>query len=79
MIIVFRGIGKDKGIINQVGNLLFWCGADVDLLEIPGVGKTIAERIDELLSTGQLGFYDKLTAEVPITLVELHQIRGVDK
>jgi hypothetical protein len=58
MIIVFRGIGKDKVIVNHAGNLLVWCSADVDLLEIPGVGKAIAEKIDELLSTGQLGCYD---------------------
>jgi DNA polymerase (family 10) len=44
------------------------------LLEIPGVGKAIAEKIDELLSTGHLEFYDKLTAEVPVTLVDLLQV-----
>lgn len=38
---------------------------------IPGVGEAIAEKIDELLRTGRLGFYDKLTTEVPASLVEL--------
>ncbi|HCR70685.1 MAG TPA: DNA polymerase/3'-5' exonuclease PolX [Anaerolineae bacterium] len=34
------------------------------LLEIPGVGKAIAEKIDELLSTGKLEFLEKLKKEV---------------
>lgn len=44
------------------------------LTEIPGVGKAIAEKIDELIQTGRLGFLEKLEAEVPPTLVELLQI-----
>ncbi len=35
------------------------------LEEIPGVGKAIAEKIDELLQTGKLGFLEKLKKEVP--------------
>ena len=44
------------------------------LTEIPGVGKAIAEKIDELLSTGKLVFLEKLSAEVPPSLVELLQV-----
>lgn len=44
------------------------------LTEIPGVGKAIAEKIDELLSTGKLGFLEKLEAEVPPSLVDLLQV-----
>src|SRR5512134_1733948 len=35
------------------------------LNDIPGVGKAIAEKIDELLATGKLGFLEKLKKEVP--------------
>ena len=35
------------------------------LEDIPGVGKAIAEKIDELLSTGKLGFLEKTKKEVP--------------
>src|SRR5262245_29121096 len=38
------------------------------LMEIPGVGKAIAEKIDELLSTGKLGFLEKLKVEIPPSL-----------
>jgi len=44
------------------------------LTEIPGVGKAIADKIDELISTGKLGFYEKLVQEVPETLVELLRV-----
>ncbi len=43
---------------------------DGKLEEIPGVGKAIAEKIDELLSTGKLGFLEKLKKEVPPSLAE---------
>ena len=45
-----------------------------NLTEIPGVGKAIAEKIDELLSTGRLGFLEKLEAEVPASLADLLQV-----
>ena len=42
--------------------------------DIPGVGKAIAEKIDELFSTGRLEFLEKLKQEVPPTLVDLLQV-----
>jgi DNA polymerase (family 10) len=45
-----------------------------DLTSIPGVGKAIAEKIDELLSTGELEFLNKLTAEIPESLALLLQV-----
>ncbi|HLD94990.1 MAG TPA: helix-hairpin-helix domain-containing protein, partial [Anaerolineales bacterium] len=44
------------------------------LTDIPGVGKAIAEKIDELFTTGRLGFYDRLVAEIPPSLVELLRV-----
>ncbi len=40
------------------------------LTEVDGVGKAIAEKIGELLTTGHLEFLDKLEAEVPASLAE---------
>lgn len=40
------------------------------LTEVDGVGKAIAEKIDELLSTGHLSFLEKLEAEVPSSLAD---------
>jgi DNA polymerase (family 10) len=47
------------------------------LEEIPGVGKAISEKIDELFSTGKLGFLEKLKKEVPPGLVEWLPIPGL--
>jgi DNA polymerase (family 10) len=44
------------------------------LTEIPGVGKAIAEKIDELLTTGRLEFLEKLEVEVPPGLVDVLQV-----
>ena len=44
------------------------------LTDIPGVGKAIGEKIDELLSTGKLAYLEKLQQEVPLELAELLQI-----
>ncbi len=44
------------------------------LTEVDGVGKAIAEKIDELLSTGHLEFLDKLEKEVPPSLAEELQV-----
>jgi DNA polymerase (family 10) len=47
------------------------------LTEIPGVGKAIAEKIDELLSTGELEFLRKLEQQVPGSLVDILKVPDV--
>jgi len=44
------------------------------LREIPGVGEAIAEKIDELLSTGKLEFLEKLKREIPVTLLDVIKV-----
>jgi len=44
---------------------------------IPGVGAAIADKITELATTGRMGFYERLRAEIPPTLVDLLRIPGV--
>jgi DNA polymerase (family 10) len=59
-----NNLGQDVNEIQKQGKLT----------EVDGVGKAIAEKIDELLTTGHLGFLDKLEAEVPPSLAELLQV-----
>ncbi|WKZ37622.1 MAG: DNA polymerase/3'-5' exonuclease PolX [Anaerolineales bacterium] len=47
------------------------------LREIPGVGKAIAEKIDELLSRGTLGFLENLKKEIPEELAGWLQVPGL--
>lgn len=44
------------------------------LKEIPGVGPAIAEKIDELLSTGKLKFLEDIKSEIPESLAALLQV-----
>jgi DNA polymerase (family 10) len=47
------------------------------LEEIPGVGKAIAGKVDEILRTGRLEFYERLKSEIPDGVVSLLGIPGV--
>jgi len=47
------------------------------LREIPGVGKAIAEKIDELLTTGKLEFLENLKREVPEELASWLAVPGL--
>jgi DNA polymerase/3'-5' exonuclease PolX len=60
-------LGRDINEVWQAG----------ELQEIPGVGQAIADKISDLLGTGRMTFYDKLTAEVPLSLVDVLHIPDV--
>lgn len=47
------------------------------LKDIPGVGQAIADKIDELLRTGELEFLQKLEAEVPPGLADWLGVPGL--
>lgn len=51
--------------------------AEKRLGEIPGVGEAITKKIDELVATGRLEYYEKLKAEFPEGLSTLLDIPGV--
>ena len=51
--------------------------ADGKLTDIPGIGNTLAEKIEELLTTGKLEFYERLSEEVPPTLIDVLHVNGV--
>lgn len=60
-------LGRD---INQVY-------AEGNLTDIPGIGKTLAAKIEEMLTTGKLDFYDRLSEDVPPSLVDLLRVEGL--
>jgi len=45
--------------------------------DIPGVGKAIADKLQELAQTGRSEYRDKLLAEFPTTLLEMLRLPGV--
>ncbi|MEM7414104.1 MAG: DNA polymerase/3'-5' exonuclease PolX [Gemmatimonadota bacterium] len=48
-----------------------------DLTELPGVGNSVAKHVTELLKTGRITRLEEVSAEFPITLVELVRLDGV--
>lgn len=51
--------------------------AGEDLTKLPGVGKTVAHHIIEFLETGRITRLEEVSAEIPVTLVELVRLDGV--
>ncbi len=47
------------------------------LKEIPGIGESIASKIDEYLTTGKLSYLEELTKEIPPEVIQLTAIPGV--
>jgi DNA polymerase (family 10) len=62
-----RNQGEDLEIVSR----------EARLEEIPGVGKAIAEKIEEMLASGELGYYTQLTGEIPESLLGLLGVEGV--
>jgi len=48
-----------------------------EIQRLPGVGKTIAARVAELLETGTIAYRDELAAEYPLTLMEVLGVPGI--
>jgi DNA polymerase (family 10) len=51
--------------------------ASGELQALPGIGKTIAGRIAELLETGTIAYRDELAARYPLTLLEVLGVQGI--
>ena len=62
-----RALSRDLRVISSEGGLT----------DLSYIGKTIAAKIDEMLETGELEFYNRLKAEIPEGLVDIMHINGV--
>ena len=47
------------------------------LTDLPNIGATLAEKIEELLTTGELEFYNRLASEIPPGLVQMLEVPGL--
>jgi DNA polymerase (family 10) len=47
------------------------------LKEIPGVGESIAEKIEEYLKTGKIRYYESLKKKTPVNMKELTAVEGL--
>jgi DNA polymerase (family 10) len=55
------GLGEDLGKLVQ----------EKRLIELPGIGEALAEKIEELVTTGHLTYFDELLGDMPPTILEL--------
>jgi DNA polymerase (family 10) len=62
-----EALGRDINVVYAEGKLT----------DIPGIGDTLAAKIEEMLTTGHLSFYDKLAREIPPSLVDLLRVEGL--
>ncbi|MFQ5793095.1 MAG: helix-hairpin-helix domain-containing protein, partial [Acidobacteriota bacterium] len=76
---VFKVIAYRRGAeaIRNQGRDIHAVWKEGSLESIPGVGKAIAEKTDELLRTGQLDYYENLKAEIPIGLLNMLKVGDV--
>jgi DNA polymerase (family 10) len=63
--------------IQELGRDINKVYAAGELTDIPGIGKVLAEKIEEMLTTGKLTFYEKLSQEIPPSLVEMLRVDGL--
>lgn len=52
-------------------------GGKKALQELPGVGKNIAEHIEEYLKTGRIKYYEQFKKRLPLNLEELISVEGL--
>ena len=45
--------------------------------KIPGIGKSIAQKVKELAETGSLEYFQELSAEFPAEILELFSLSGL--
>lgn len=68
--ITLETLEKDVGEIYKEG------GREA-LLKIPGIGKSMAEKIEEYLKTGKIKYYQDLRKKTPVQMEELTAIEGM--
>ncbi|GMQ77675.1 MAG: DNA polymerase/3'-5' exonuclease PolX [Anaerolineae bacterium] len=73
-VLAYRRAGENIRELSQDLNQIY---AEGKLTQIPGIGSTLAGKIEEMLTTGRLEFYERLAEEIPPSLVELLRVEGV--
>ncbi len=64
------------GLETELSALFAACGKKC-IDDIPGVGESIAEKIEEILTTGRLAYYQQLKKKFPFDMLALSQIQEV--
>ena len=67
-----KAAGTVESLSKPVENL-----SEDELTKLPGIGKSIAEKIEEIIETGSLEYYENLKKEFSIDFESLHFVEGL--
>jgi DNA polymerase (family 10) len=73
----FEKAAETVGALEDEVSKMYASGGIKKLKEIPGVGQSIAEIIEELIKTGRSTEYEKLKKATPVRLDELTRVEGL--
>jgi len=61
----------------QSESVVSLAGEEGRLEELPGIGKDLAQKIREIVSTGTTPLYEEMQKKVPVSVVELTELQGL--
>ncbi len=67
-----RAAREIENCIDEVTDLV----ASERLSSLPGIGKTLVEKITELVTTGRMSYHEELRSKIPEGLFDMLQIPG---
>ena len=73
----YRNAARTIESLSQSVAQLLVEGKDLKKLKLPGIGKSMAEHIEEIIKTGTLSALKELRKKLPATLDELLEIEGL--
>lgn len=76
-VVAYRNAARSIEFLADDLHDLYRAGGRKALEEIPGVGASIAEKVEELLTTGRLRYYEQLKRKIPPVTLELTRIPNV--
>lgn len=65
------------GSLNDDLGIIYKKGGIKALMQLPGIGKSIAEKLVELIQTDELTYYEQLKRQIPVDLTTLSSIEGM--
>lgn len=72
-----RAYRKAAEALEELGEEVRKLAAEGKLQEVPGVGRAIAKKIEEFLTTGRMRKYDEALRSVPEGVAELLKLPGL--
>ena len=76
-VLAYRNAARTVESLSQPVAQLLDEGKDLSKLKLPGIGKNMAEHVEEIIKTGTLQALNQLRKKIPATLDELLEIEGL--